>query len=171
MRCAPLPLSVSILPRISAIIRPILSRNGAVHVPPDDTRADDLGDAAIATRPERSSDRQAAGSGPAHRAALHRDASGSWHPDRDNARAVRRLPSAAGVQTAAAAGALAKIEWVLPDTLRERLQAVRDVVAFTAAADVPRPDSGILMRLSLAIQRGERVKLWYQSGTAETERR
>ncbi len=75
------------------------------------------------------------------------------------------------VEGAATAGALAKIEWVLPDTLRERLQAVRDVVAFTAAADVPRPDSGILMRLSLAIQRGERVKLWYQSGTAETERR
>ncbi len=41
------------------------------------------------------------------------------------------------VEGAATAGALAKIEWVLPDTLRERLQAVRDVVAFTAAADVP----------------------------------
>jgi predicted DNA-binding transcriptional regulator YafY len=75
------------------------------------------------------------------------------------------------VEPAATAGALAKIERVLPDTLRERLQAVRDVVAFTAAADVPHPDSGILMRLSLAIQRGERVQLCYQSGTAETERR
>jgi predicted DNA-binding transcriptional regulator YafY len=75
------------------------------------------------------------------------------------------------VEPAATAGALAKIERVLPDPLRERLQALRDVVAFTAAADVSRPDSGVLMGLSLAIQRGERVQLWYQSGTAATERR
>ena len=35
---------------------------------------------------------------------------------------------------------------------------------------MPRTDSGVLMRLSLAIQRGERVQLCYRSGTAETER-
>jgi predicted DNA-binding transcriptional regulator YafY len=74
------------------------------------------------------------------------------------------------VEPAATAGALAKIERVLPETLWERLQAVRDVVAFTAAADVSRPDSGILMRLSLAIKRGERVRVCYRSGTAATER-
>jgi predicted DNA-binding transcriptional regulator YafY len=74
------------------------------------------------------------------------------------------------VEPAATAGALAKIERVLPDILRERLQAVRHVVAFTPAADVSRLNSDILIRLSLAIQRGECVRLWYQSGTAETER-
>jgi predicted DNA-binding transcriptional regulator YafY len=75
------------------------------------------------------------------------------------------------LEPAATAGALAKIERVLPHSLRERLQAVRDVVTFAATAHVPRPDSVVLMRLSLAIQRAERVQLWYQSGTAETKRR
>jgi predicted DNA-binding transcriptional regulator YafY len=75
------------------------------------------------------------------------------------------------LEPAATAGALAKMERVLPYSLRERLQAVRDVVTFAATADVPRPDSVVLMRLSLAIQQAERVQLSYQSGTAETERR
>jgi predicted DNA-binding transcriptional regulator YafY len=75
------------------------------------------------------------------------------------------------LEPAATAGALAKIERVLPHSLRERLQAVRDVVTFAATADVLRPDSVVLMWLSLAIQRAERVQLWYQSGTAETKRR
>jgi predicted DNA-binding transcriptional regulator YafY len=70
----------------------------------------------------------------------------------------------------ATAGALAKIERVLPDALRERVQAVRDVVAFHAAAALPRPDGAILMLLSLAAQRGQRVLLRYQTGEAETER-
>lgn len=70
----------------------------------------------------------------------------------------------------ATAGARAKIERVLPKSLRERLQAVRDVVAFHAAAPVSRPDSSTLMRLSLAAQRGERVLLRYRSGDEETER-
>jgi predicted DNA-binding transcriptional regulator YafY len=71
----------------------------------------------------------------------------------------------------ATAGALAKIERVLPGALRERLQAVRDVVSFHATAPVPRPDGGTLMLLSFAAQRGERVLLRYQSSGAETERR
>lgn len=68
----------------------------------------------------------------------------------------------------ATAGALAKIERVLPDALRERVQAVRDVVAFHAAAAMPRPDSAILMLLSLAAQRGQRVRLRYRTGEAGT---
>jgi predicted DNA-binding transcriptional regulator YafY len=75
------------------------------------------------------------------------------------------------VEGAATAGALAKIERVLPDPLRERLQALRDVVAFAPAAAGAPPDSAILMRLSLAIQRGEQVQLCYQGGAAATERR
>jgi predicted DNA-binding transcriptional regulator YafY len=74
------------------------------------------------------------------------------------------------LEPAATAGALAKIERVLPYSLQERLQAVRDVLAFTVTADVPRPTSVVLMQLSLAIQRAERVQLWYQSGAAQTER-
>jgi predicted DNA-binding transcriptional regulator YafY len=70
----------------------------------------------------------------------------------------------------ATAGALAKIERVLPDALRERLQAVRDVVAFHAAGSPPRPDGATLMLLSLAAQRGERVLLRYQSGDVTTAR-
>lgn len=47
---------------------------------------------------------------------------------------------------------------------------MRDVVAFHAAAAMPRPDSTILMLLSLAAQRGQRVRLRYRTGDAETER-
>jgi predicted DNA-binding transcriptional regulator YafY len=71
----------------------------------------------------------------------------------------------------ATAGALAKIERVLPGALRERLQAVRDVVAFHTTPSASRPDGATLMLLSLAAQRGERVLLRYRSGEAETERR
>lgn len=70
----------------------------------------------------------------------------------------------------ATAGALAKIERVLPDALRERLQAVRDVVTFHGAAPAPRPDGATLMLLGHAAQRGERVLLHYQAGEVETER-
>ncbi|NTU79498.1 MAG: YafY family transcriptional regulator [Chloroflexales bacterium] len=70
----------------------------------------------------------------------------------------------------ATTGARAKIERVLPESLRERLQAVREVVAFHAAPPVSRPDGATLMRLSLAAQRGERVLLRYRSGEEETER-
>jgi predicted DNA-binding transcriptional regulator YafY len=75
------------------------------------------------------------------------------------------------VEATSTAGALAKIERVLPDPLRERLQALRDTVTFASAADVAPPNSAILIRLSLAIQRSERVQLCYQSGAAATERR
>jgi predicted DNA-binding transcriptional regulator YafY len=70
----------------------------------------------------------------------------------------------------ATAGARAKIERVLPESLRERLQAVRDVVAFHAAAPASHPDGATLMRLSLAVQRGEQVLLRYRAGAEETLR-
>jgi predicted DNA-binding transcriptional regulator YafY len=70
----------------------------------------------------------------------------------------------------ATAGALAKIERVLPGALRERLQAVRDVVAFHSQDAFPRPDGATLMLLSLAAQRGEQVLLRYQSDGQATER-
>jgi predicted DNA-binding transcriptional regulator YafY len=46
----------------------------------------------------------------------------------------------------------------------------RIIGMWNPCADMPRSDSVVLMRLSLAIQRAERVQLWYQSGAAETER-
>lgn len=70
----------------------------------------------------------------------------------------------------ATAGALAKIQRVLPDALRERVQAVHDVVTFHTSATVPRPVGALLMLLSLAAQRGRRVLLEYQTGEATTER-
>jgi predicted DNA-binding transcriptional regulator YafY len=70
----------------------------------------------------------------------------------------------------AAAGARAKLERVLPESLRERLQAVRDVVAFHTAAPASRPHGATLMCLSLAVQRGEQVLLRYRSRAEETVR-
>ena len=75
------------------------------------------------------------------------------------------------VEPTTTAGALAKIERVLPDPLRARLQALRDTVTFAPAADVAPTNSAILIRLSLAIQCSERVQVCYQSGAAATERR
>jgi predicted DNA-binding transcriptional regulator YafY len=70
----------------------------------------------------------------------------------------------------AAAGARAKIERVLPESLRERLQAVRDVVAFHGVVSGSRPDGTILMGISLAAQRRERVLLSYEAGAKATQR-
>jgi len=75
-----------------------------------------------------------------------------------------------GIDPVAAAGARAKIERVLPVPLRERVQAVRDAVAFHTQVASPRPDSAILMLLSVAVQRELRVLLHYQGSTVETER-
>ena len=75
------------------------------------------------------------------------------------------------VEPTTTAGALAKIERVLPDPLRARLQALRDTVTFAPAADVAPANNVILLRLSLAIQRSERVRLCYQSGAATIVRR
>jgi predicted DNA-binding transcriptional regulator YafY len=70
----------------------------------------------------------------------------------------------------ATAGALAKIERVLPGELRGRLEAVRDVIRFAATPLLPRPESAVLLRLGVAAQRGEQVQLRYQSGAQVTER-
>jgi predicted DNA-binding transcriptional regulator YafY len=70
----------------------------------------------------------------------------------------------------AAEGALAKIERVLPASLRARLQAVQEVVAFSPAPPAPQPDSEILLRLSDAAQQTRRVRLRYRSRDEETAR-
>ncbi len=71
----------------------------------------------------------------------------------------------------ATVGALAKIERVLPEVLRERLEAVREVITFTDLAPPPRPTSTLLLCLGVATQLSERVRLRYRSGEQDTERR
>ena len=82
--------------------------------------------------------------------------------------AARRQGSAG--DTLAIEGALAKIERVLPDTLRARLQAVQSVVTFSPALAAPQPPGEILMRISAAAQGLRRVRLRYQSRGQETVR-
>ena len=79
----------------------------------------------------------------------------------------------AGVLTSppAVEGALAKIDRVLPDRLRGRVQAVQGAVAFTpvrALAESSNPT--VLLAVSEAAQENRRVWLRYRAGNEETER-
>jgi predicted DNA-binding transcriptional regulator YafY len=67
-------------------------------------------------------------------------------------------------------GALAKIERVLPDGLRRRLQAVQSSVAFLPASGNSQPPGEMVMLISLAVQQQRRVLLRYHSYREETER-
>src|SRR5262245_3486990 len=66
--------------------------------------------------------------------------------------------------------ALAKIERVLPDGLRKRLQAVQSSVAFLPAPAAPQPSGELVLLLSAAVQQRRRVRMRYQSHGDETER-
>src|SRR5262245_58095682 len=68
---------------------------------------------------------------------------------------ARRYGIAADVL--ATEGALAKIERVLPDGLRARLQAVQQVVTISSAASAAPPDGEILMQISMAVQQQRRI--------------
>ena len=75
----------------------------------------------------------------------------------------------------ASEGALAKIERVLPESLRTRVQAVSNVVAFTgehvpATPPAPQPDGALLMRLGTAVEQTRRIRLRYRSRGEETVR-
>jgi predicted DNA-binding transcriptional regulator YafY len=67
-------------------------------------------------------------------------------------------------------GALAKIERVLPESLRGQLQAVQAVASFSSSPPKPQPHGEILMSLSTAAQQSRRVRLRYQSRGEETTR-
>jgi predicted DNA-binding transcriptional regulator YafY len=82
--------------------------------------------------------------------------------------AARRQGGAADAITIE--GALAKIERVLPEGLRARLQAVQSVVSFSPASSAPQPHSAILMCISAAAQQQRRVTLLYQSRGENTAR-
>ena len=68
------------------------------------------------------------------------------------------------------AGALAKIERVLPDALRERLQAVQSVVTFGPTLAGAQPDGDILLCISAAAAEQRRIRLRYHSLSGKAER-
>ncbi|MFF4604347.1 helix-turn-helix transcriptional regulator [Streptomyces sp. NPDC001339] len=72
----------------------------------------------------------------------------------------------------AGAGALAKIERVLPDALRAPLAAMREALFFTASAVTAQaPETGILLALAQASRAGTTIGIGYRSRQQdETER-
>ncbi len=84
-------------------------------------------------------------------------------------RTARRL----GLALAAPAveGALAKVERVLPAHVRERLQAVLETLVMDIPADAVAPPSEVVVTISLAARRCQRVWLRYRAWAgAESER-
>lgn len=77
---------------------------------------------------------------------------------------------AVGVDAHATAGALAKIERVLPQPLRERLRAVEDVVVFGESRQTNVVDGAVFLLVSGAVQERRCMRIVYRSGDATTER-
>ena len=71
-------------------------------------------------------------------------------------------------------GALAKIDRVLPEALRERVQAVQETLVLDSLSTEryrSSPESTVVLTLSIATQQEKRIWMRYQSGqAAETER-
>jgi predicted DNA-binding transcriptional regulator YafY len=86
--------------------------------------------------------------------------------------AARRLGMA--VAAPAVEGALAKIDRVLPEALRERVQALQETLVLTSSLSEgsrSSPDSSVVLTLSTATQQEKRVWMRYRSSQAEeTER-
>jgi len=68
-------------------------------------------------------------------------------------------------------GALAKVERVLPAQLRERLQAVLETLVIDVPADAIAPPSAVVVALSLAARRCQRVWLSYRAWAGERSER
>ncbi|MBX3013697.1 MAG: transcriptional regulator [Caldilineaceae bacterium] len=75
-----------------------------------------------------------------------------------------------GVEAHLLEGALAKIERVLPDSLRVRLQAVEAAVAFVTKPTIPQPSSETVLLLSTAVRQQQQLHLRYQGREEETAR-
>jgi len=86
--------------------------------------------------------------------------------------AARRLGMA--VAAPAVEGALAKIDRVLPEALRERVQALQETLVLSSSSSEESrssPDSSVVLTLSTATQQEKRVWMRYRSSQAEeTER-
>src|SRR5215469_16491678 len=68
-------------------------------------------------------------------------------------------------------GALAKIERVLPIAVRERVQAVQDILTFAISMPEDAADSTFVIALSAAAQRRQRIWLRYRAWHSETTER
>ena len=76
-----------------------------------------------------------------------------------------------GAATPAVEGALSKIDRVLPDRLRGRVQAVQGALTFTPIRGVGQlPNPATLLTLTSAADANQRVWMRYQGGTDQTER-
>jgi predicted DNA-binding transcriptional regulator YafY len=72
----------------------------------------------------------------------------------------------------AAVAAMAKLEQVLPNALRERVMALSDAIVLVRSATGPPVDPDVLLRLAQGCRRNERVRFCYRAGDgADTERR
>src|SRR5690348_12076187 len=71
----------------------------------------------------------------------------------------------------AAEGALAKIERVLPQALRERLRALEESLVLAGGVPAIAPESALVLALGEAVQRRRRVWLRYRSYTGEDSAR
>ena len=71
----------------------------------------------------------------------------------------------------ATAGALAKLQRVLPNALRESIQTVEDVVAIEPSPWVESTSVAALTLAATAIRTGHRIRFTYQSHSAVTTRR
>lgn len=68
-------------------------------------------------------------------------------------------------------GALAKLERVMPDTLRERVRTFEEAVVPSAVAPSRLPAGEVVVTLSAAVRERRRVRMRYRSGLSEeTER-
>jgi predicted DNA-binding transcriptional regulator YafY len=82
---------------------------------------------------------------------------------------ARRLGLAAAAP--AVEGALAKVERVMPDTLRARMEAVQQTLVIDGAAFYAAPASGLVLTFSSAVQQRRRLQMRYRAvGDRETER-
>jgi predicted DNA-binding transcriptional regulator YafY len=83
--------------------------------------------------------------------------------------AARKLGLA--VAAPAVEGALAKIERVLPQALRQRVQAVQETLVFDFNLPTAAPSSEVVSTLCQAVQEGRQVELGYQAWQAEITQR
>ena len=83
--------------------------------------------------------------------------------------ATRRLGLT--VAAPASAGALAKVERVLPAAVRERVQALQDTLVIEMPHSYTAPESAVVVTFSTAAQQRRRVRFSYRSGRDEASER
>ncbi len=76
-----------------------------------------------------------------------------------------------GVAAPAVEGALAKVEQVMPDTLRQRVRAIQDTLIMDIKPSNAPPESDVVLALSTSIQARRRVWLKYRAYAGEQSER